>query len=138
RAGRRNPGCHVRGGGGANRPRHRSRHGAANRGGGTPPRPSMSHLRSAGHTRGRDSPHAARGRRGDHGGRRGGGGMKLVVFGLSLSSSWGNGHATTYRALLRAFAAREHEVVFYEWDAPWYGGAHRDLANPEFCRLELY
>ncbi|HEX6923849.1 MAG TPA: glycosyltransferase [Longimicrobiaceae bacterium] len=64
--------------------------------------------------------------------------MKLVVFGLSLSSSWGNGHATTYRALLRAFAARGHEVVFYEWDAPWYGGAHRDLANPEFCRLELY
>ena len=26
--------------------------------------------------------------------------MKLVVLGLSLTSSWGNGHATTYRALL--------------------------------------
>lgn len=64
--------------------------------------------------------------------------MKLVVFGLSLSSSWGNGHATTYRALLRGFAARGHEVVFYEWDAPWYGGAHRDLPHPSFCRLELY
>jgi spore maturation protein CgeB len=64
--------------------------------------------------------------------------VKLVVFGLSLSSSWGNGHATTYRALLRAFAARGHEVVFYEWDAPWYGGEHRDLAEPDFCRLELY
>lgn len=64
--------------------------------------------------------------------------MKLVVFGLSLSSSWGNGHATTYRALLRAFAARGHEVVFYEWDAPWYRGEHRDLENPSFCRLELY
>ena len=46
--------------------------------------------------------------------------MKLVVFGLSISSSWGNGHATTYRALLRAFAARGHEIVFYEWNAPWY------------------
>ena len=46
--------------------------------------------------------------------------MKLVVFGLTICSSWGNGHATTYRALLRAFAARGHEIVFYEWDAPWY------------------
>lgn len=64
--------------------------------------------------------------------------MKLVVFGLSLTSSWGNGHATTYRALLRAFAARGHEITFYEWDAPWYSGHHRDLATPEFCRLELY
>lgn len=64
--------------------------------------------------------------------------MKLVVLGLALSSSWGNGHATTYRALLAAFAARGHEIVFYEWDAPWYGGAHRDLPAPGFCRLELY
>jgi spore maturation protein CgeB len=64
--------------------------------------------------------------------------MKLVVFGLSLSSSWGNGHATTYRALLRAFAARGHEVSYFEWDAPWYGGAHRDLPDPSFCRLVLY
>lgn len=64
--------------------------------------------------------------------------MKLVVFGLSLSSSWGNGHATTYRALLRAFRGRGHEIVFYEWDAPWYGGAHRDLPDPDFCRLLLY
>jgi spore maturation protein CgeB len=64
--------------------------------------------------------------------------MKLVVFGLSLSSSWGNGHATTFRALLRAFAARGHEVAFYEWDAPWYGGRNRDLPRPDFCRLELY
>jgi spore maturation protein CgeB len=64
--------------------------------------------------------------------------MKLVVFGLSLSSSWGNGHATTYRALLRAFAGRGHEVVYFEWDAPWYRGEHRDLPEPDFCRLELY
>lgn len=37
--------------------------------------------------------------------------MRVVVFGLSLSSSWGNGHATTYRALLRAFAERGHDVL---------------------------
>jgi len=63
--------------------------------------------------------------------------MKLVVFGLSISSSWGNGHATTYRALLRAFAARGHEVAFYEWDASWYR-ENRDFPRPEFCRLVLY
>lgn len=64
--------------------------------------------------------------------------MKLVVFGLSISSSWGNGHATTYRALLRAFAERGHQITFYEWDAPWYGGSHRDLPAPDFCELVLY
>ena len=64
--------------------------------------------------------------------------MKLVVLGLSLSSSWGNGHATTFRALLKAFAARGHEVLFLERDVPWYQGEHRDLAEPGFCRLAFY
>jgi len=63
--------------------------------------------------------------------------MKLVVLGLTLSSSWGNGHATTFRALLSAFAARGHEVLFLERDKPWYAD-HRDLADPDFCRLEYY
>ena len=63
--------------------------------------------------------------------------MKLVVLGLSLSSSWGNGHATTYRALLKAFAARGHDVLFLERDVPWYA-AHRDEAAPGYCRLEFY
>lgn len=63
--------------------------------------------------------------------------MKLVVFGLSLSSSWGNGHATTYRALLSAFAARGHEVLFLERDVPWYA-AHRDLPEPGFCQFAYY
>jgi spore maturation protein CgeB len=49
--------------------------------------------------------------------------MKLVVLGLSLSSSWGNGHATTFRALLKAFAARGHDILFLERDVPWYAGA---------------
>ncbi len=64
--------------------------------------------------------------------------MKLVVLGLSLSSSWGNGHATTYRSLLKAFAARGHEVTFLERDVPWYSGPARDLADPDFCRLVFY
>ncbi|MBI1403336.1 MAG: glycosyltransferase [Porphyrobacter sp.] len=63
--------------------------------------------------------------------------MRLVVLGLSLSSSWGNGHATTFRALLSAFAARGHEVLFLERDVPWYA-AHRDLPDPDFCRLAYY
>jgi spore maturation protein CgeB len=63
--------------------------------------------------------------------------MKLVVLGLSLSSSWGNGHATTYRALLRAFAERGHDILFLERDVPWYAG-QRDFADPAWCRLEFY
>lgn len=63
--------------------------------------------------------------------------MKLVVLGLSLSSSWGNGHATTFRALLKAFAARGHEVLFLERDVPWYAN-QRDLPDPAWCQLEFY
>jgi spore maturation protein CgeB len=63
--------------------------------------------------------------------------MRLVVLGLSLSSSWGNGHATTFRALLRAFAARGHEILFLERDVPWYA-SQRDLAAPDYCTLEYY
>lgn len=63
--------------------------------------------------------------------------MKLVVLGLSLSSSWGNGHATTFRALLSAFAARGHEVLFLERDMPWYA-QNRDLPRPDFCDLRYY
>lgn len=63
--------------------------------------------------------------------------LSIVVLGLSLSSSWGNGHATTYRALLRAFAGRGHDVLFLERDVPWYR-PHRDLAAPAFCQLAFY
>ncbi len=63
--------------------------------------------------------------------------MKLVVLGLSLSSAWGNGHATTFRGLLAAFAARGHDVLFLERDVPWYA-TRRDLTDPAYCRLEYY
>ncbi|MFN3522517.1 MAG: glycosyltransferase [Phenylobacterium sp.] len=62
--------------------------------------------------------------------------MRLVVLGLSLSSSWGNGHATTYRSLLAALERRGHEVLFLERDMPWYA-AHRD-PDPGVCRLKFY
>lgn len=63
--------------------------------------------------------------------------MKIVVLGLSITSSWGNGHATTFRALLREFSKRGHEILFLERDVPWYAN-HRDLPDPDFCRVELY
>jgi spore maturation protein CgeB len=63
--------------------------------------------------------------------------MKIVILGLSITSSWGNGHATTYRALVRALAARGHDVLFLERDARWY--AHnRDLPSPPYCRAIVY
>ncbi|MSU89213.1 glycosyltransferase [Rhodobacteraceae bacterium 2CG4] len=63
--------------------------------------------------------------------------LEIAILGLSLTSSWGNGHATTYRALLRGLAAEGHRVLFLERDVPWYAD-HRDLPEPDFCRLELY
>jgi spore maturation protein CgeB len=63
--------------------------------------------------------------------------MHLVILGLSLSSSWGNGHATTYRSLIPGLTALGHKVDFLEREVPWYA-ANRDLADPSFCRLRYY
>src|SRR3954471_16360086 len=63
--------------------------------------------------------------------------LRLVVLGLSITSSWGNGHATTYRGLVRELVRRGHEVLFLERDVPWYA-ANRDLPEPPHGRTELY
>ncbi len=64
--------------------------------------------------------------------------MRLVVFGLAVSSSWGNGHATLWRGLIRALTGAGHEVVFFERDAPWYRDT-RDLHRlPPGAELVLY
>jgi spore maturation protein CgeB len=63
--------------------------------------------------------------------------LDLVFLGLSLTSSWGNGHATTYRSLIRALAAQGHRVTFLERDVPWYAD-NRDMPNPPWCRTHLY
>jgi spore maturation protein CgeB len=63
--------------------------------------------------------------------------MKLLVFGLTVSSSWGNGHATLWRGLARAWAARGHSLVFFERDVPYYA-AHRDLTELAGGELVLY
>jgi spore maturation protein CgeB len=63
--------------------------------------------------------------------------LNIVIFGLAITSSWGNGHAVTYRALTKALNARGHRVTFLERDVPWYR-EHRDLKAPPYCRVELY
>jgi spore maturation protein CgeB len=63
--------------------------------------------------------------------------LNIVFLGLSITSSWGNGHATTYRGLVRELSARGHEVLFLERDVPWYA-ENRDLSAPPFCRTMLY
>lgn len=63
--------------------------------------------------------------------------MKIVVFGLTVSSSWGNGHATLWRGLIGALAARGHRVVFFERDAPYYA-ENRDLPALPEGELVLY
>jgi spore maturation protein CgeB len=65
------------------------------------------------------------------------GSLKIVILGLSITSSWGNGHATTYRGLVRELAARGHRVLFLERNAEWYA-SNRDLPKPGYCRLALY
>ncbi len=63
--------------------------------------------------------------------------LKIVILGLSITSSWGNGHATTYRGLVRELTARGHQVLFLERDLEWYA-SNRDMAHPPFGRTELY
>jgi spore maturation protein CgeB len=63
--------------------------------------------------------------------------MRIVVFGLSITSSWGNGHATLWRGLVAALAKLGHEVVFFERDQPWYA-ENRDAAVVPGCELVLY
>jgi len=63
--------------------------------------------------------------------------VRIVILGLSITSSWGNGHATTYRALVRQLAARGHDVTFLERDLPWYA-ANRDMPAPPGARTILY
>ena len=63
--------------------------------------------------------------------------MRILIFGLTISSSWGNGHATLWRGLCRALAQRGHSIAFFERDVPYYA-EHRDLSSLEQGELVLY
>lgn len=63
--------------------------------------------------------------------------MKIVIFGLTISSAWGNGHATLWRGLCRALGQLGHDVTFFERDVPYYA-MHRDDGEPDGCELILY
>ena len=65
------------------------------------------------------------------------GALKITIFGLTISSSWGNGHATPYRAIVRALQRRGHRVVFYERDETYYA-RRRDFSSCSYCELVLY
>ena len=60
-----------------------------------------------------------------------------MILGLTITSSWGNGHATTFRGLMRGLARRGHSVLFLERDKPWYA-EHRDLPAPPYGETALY
>ncbi|HEY0566297.1 MAG TPA: glycosyltransferase, partial [Terriglobales bacterium] len=63
--------------------------------------------------------------------------MKIVILGLSITSAWGNGHATTFRALCRALHQRGHRIVFFEKNVEWYQN-NRDMPHPDFCDVRLF
>jgi spore maturation protein CgeB len=63
--------------------------------------------------------------------------LNITILGLSITSSWGNGHATTFRGLVRELSKNGHQVTFLEKDVPWYA-SNRDLPDPPFCKTILY
>jgi spore maturation protein CgeB len=63
--------------------------------------------------------------------------LHVVFVGLSVTSSWANGHATNYRGLMKALTRRGHSVTFLERDVEWYA-AHRDLPCPPYGQTYLY
>ena len=60
----------------------------------------------------------------------------IVILGLTVTSSWGNGHATTWRSLIRGLAARGHRILFLERNAFWYA-ENRDEPHPEGARRNI-
>ncbi|HEV2325973.1 MAG TPA: glycosyltransferase [Terracidiphilus sp.] len=64
--------------------------------------------------------------------------MHLVIFGLTISSSWGNGHATLWRALIKALARRRHTITFFEHHLPYYASARDNWVPPPGVRVRCY
>jgi spore maturation protein CgeB len=63
--------------------------------------------------------------------------MDIVIVGLAITSSWGNGHATTYRSLVKGLHENGHRVLFLEQDQPWYAD-NRDAPESAHADVRLY
>ena len=63
--------------------------------------------------------------------------LNCAFLGLTITSTWGNGHATTYRGLLKELSKRGHRVTFLERDAPWYA-SNREFEKLPYCDVALY
>jgi spore maturation protein CgeB len=63
--------------------------------------------------------------------------MNIVVFGLTVSSSWGNGHATLWRGLGRALQKRGVRLTFFERHQTYYADV-RDAVTFPGIDLVLY
>lgn len=67
--------------------------------------------------------------------------MRIAIFGLTISSAWGNGHAPLWRGLGKALVDLGHELVFFERDLPRFASTRDWTALPaDFAnsKLELY
>ena len=64
--------------------------------------------------------------------------MRVVIFGLTVSSSWGNGHATLWRSLISAMLHRGYDVTFFEKDVPYYANTRDLWSLPAGGTLRLY
>ena len=63
--------------------------------------------------------------------------MRFAFFGSSLVSAYWNGAATYYRGLLKALAARGHDIAFFEPDA-FERQAHRDMDDPDWAKVTVF
>ena len=63
--------------------------------------------------------------------------LDIVILGLSITSSWGNGHATTFRGLVRHLMELGHRVHFLERNVSWYA-ENRDMPSPPWGETILY
>ena len=63
--------------------------------------------------------------------------LKIAFFGSSIVSAYWNGAATYYRGIVKALNKMGHEVTFYEPDI-YERQKHRDIDDPDYCRVVVY
>ena len=63
--------------------------------------------------------------------------LNIAFFGSSIVSAYWNGAATYYRGIVKALNAMGHHVTFYEPDI-YERQQHRDIEDPDYCRVVVY